>query len=85
MIIVLSGGGRSWRVRGQYWMPSWKKNYDIRIEKVPLFYSNTINRTMKSTIMIFLISPFPPHGLRFNATTVRLKFHLSSHRGHPNR
>ena len=33
-------------------MPSWKKNYDIMIEKVPLFYSNTINRTMKSTIMI---------------------------------
>ena len=33
-------------------MPSWKKNSDIMIEKVPLFYSNTINRTTKSILMI---------------------------------
>ena len=33
-------------------MPSWKKNSDIMIEKVPLFYSNTINRMTKSILMI---------------------------------
>jgi hypothetical protein len=44
-----SEGERSWRVRGQYREPSWKKHSDIMIEKVPLFYSNTINRITKLT------------------------------------